>query len=543
MTITTTEKGKAAKRPQPASAGESVGSKSTKDSISVLPKPPEAITDADNAQVPAPSQTTTVTRPKRVPIQETATAKSTEDWSEAEEEGDAAFARSSIVARTPPQTCCTPTDVMMAPKKKEPTLAPNHLSTKATSTVQLGKQSSEVSSEAPPTENASVIDMLRKVQTTLSLPIIRSNQKLDAQRTMGAVIDLVTAMSEKLRECHEQHGKQCCEQHGKQPLTEDDARLVNIEKQLAKLTKAIMEPPQTYAQAVQRNAAKPTNSNRNQPIGSEPGIKNRKEKLRMERAKAEVLLTIRDSDDVTKNKLTNMSEEVITNTLEQAIAAAGREPVQIRRVQKTANHGVKIRCATDKEADELRGMDWEKVFEGAKIAETLYGVVVHGVSKYVVDFEKDKSEEIIVQIRDANSEEMTVEKVMPLRKRTRNPNASTQSIVVFYKCPKKADECIQTGINIGHHHYAIAERYIPQCQIKQCFKCQAYGHKASICTRKARCGKCAQEHETKGCQSATTQCANCEGSHHAWSHECPVRQHKKEEAEILKSELSVHYTS
>ena len=128
-------------------------------------------------------------------------------------------------------------------------------------------------------------------------------------------------------------------------------------------------------------------------------------------------------------------------------------------------------------------------------------------------------------------------------KRPRNPNAPTQSIVISFKSAKEADDCIEMGIYIEHRYYAIAERYIPQSQIKQCFKCQAYGHKASVCTRKARCEKCAQEHETRECQSETMLCANCKGPHCTWLHECPVCQRKKEQGETLRKQISDFYTS
>ena len=206
------------------------------------------------------------------------------------------------------------------------------------------------------------------------------------------------------------------------------------------------------------------------------------------------------------------------------------------------SHGIKIRCSTDEEARELRGMDWKTSF-GASVVETVYRVVYYGVSKFDIDFEKDKPEEIIARIQGANSEGLTIKGVEPLLKRTRNPNAPTQSIVISFNCPKQADNCIEMRINIKRRHYQIAERYIPQCQLRQCFKCQAYGHKASVCTRKARCGKCTQEHETRECQSEAMQCVNCKGPHCAWSHECPVRQQKKEQGEALRNELPNLYLS
>ena len=272
-----------------------------------------------------------------------------------------------------------------------------------------------------------------------------------------------------------------------------------------------------------------------------PGVQNRMEKLKRERAKTEVVLTTRNADDSLKDQLSNMSEDELTKNLQQTIAAAGMESVKICRVLKTPSRNIKIQCATEKEAEDLRNVDWKKSLAGVDAVETMYGVVVHGVSKYDINFEKDAPDEIMARLESANRG-MTVKRVMPLRKRARNPDAPTQSIIIFLRLPKEADECIDMGINIGYRHHA-AERYIPQCQIKQCFKCQAYGHKANVCTRTAKCGKCAQGHETKECQSETQQCANCKGSHCAWSHECPDRERKREQGETLKNELSPLYTS
>ena len=81
------------------------------------------------------------------------------------------------------------------------------------------------------------------------------------------------------------------------------------------------------------------------------------EKLKQERAKAKVLLTTCDASDNMKDQLANMSEEAITKGLEEAITDVGKEHIKIRRVQKTPNHGLKIRCATEKDAEELRSLD------------------------------------------------------------------------------------------------------------------------------------------------------------------------------------------
>ena len=78
-------------------------------------------------------------------------------------------------------------------------------------------------------------------------------------------------------------------------------------------------------------------------------------------------------------------------------------------------------------------MNWKEALEGVDIIQTLYGIVINGVPKHCIDFKKDKPEDIITCIQESNHNEITFEKVVPLRKRTRNPDAPTQSIIIFFK--------------------------------------------------------------------------------------------------------------
>ena len=265
--------------------------------------------------------------------------------------------------------------------------------------------------------------------------------------------------------------------------------------------------------------------------------KERLEKLRREKAKSELLLTMRNASEQAKATCANTSEENLTKGLQKAIADIGLEPAKISAVKKTPSHGLRICCSSEEAAKELRKLDWEKPLEGARLVESLYGIVVHGVPKASINFECDAQEQIKFKIEQSNLETIKVARVTPLRKRAKNPDADMHSIVIFTANPHEADDCILYGINIGQRHHAV-ERYIPQCQIKQCFKCQGYGHIANICTRGARCGKCGQDHETKKCSSESLQCIQCKGPHAAWHHECPARQREYQRLEILKEEIS-----
>src|SRR5208282_5712225 len=89
----------------------------------------------------------------------------------------------------------------------------------------------------------------------------------------------------------------------------------------------------------------------------DPEVKAQMEKLRKERAKTEVILTTCSARDEVKEKLANMSNEAITESLKQAIKNIGIEPTKIHKAQKIT-HGIKIRCTSDKEAEELYNIQY-----------------------------------------------------------------------------------------------------------------------------------------------------------------------------------------
>lgn len=320
--------------------------------------------------------------------------------------------------------------------------------------------------------------------------------------------------------------------------TPEAVRISNIEKDIKEIKMAIQCVAMTKPRAWEQVAVAPHASTAEHINAQalEHSRAERLEKQRKERAKTVVTISMRNASDDTKEQLENLEERELIQTLQDA---AGLE---IRGVRKVANNTLKIRCLTERDAELLRNMDWKSALNGATAIKPTYGLVVHGVPKHCIDFERDKQEELKAQIEDSNCGRIKVEKVIPLRRRARNPTATTQSIVILTECPNEADEGISGGINIEHRHYA-AEKYMPQCQIKQCFNCQGYGHKANTCTKEARCGKCGKNHETKLCDNEALQCVHCMGAHAAWHYECPTRQHESERLEALRATLSPYFTS
>jgi len=318
-----------------------------------------------------------------------------------------------------------------------------------------------------------------------------------------------------------------------QPMTSggDGGSVAGDIKEIKETLKAmIADKPKTWAQVAR------TTPN----TGEVPGWRQRQEKLRRERAKTNVLITTRNANEEAKQGLKNMDEAQITATAKGEMVRANKDPNSIQAVRKTANHGLCIQCPTEQAAEEVRTMDWRSLLGGSEVIKPQYGVVVHGVLKLHVNFDTQSPDEINKRIGDLN-DKINIKRVVPLRKRTRNPNASAQSIIIFVEDPAKADECISHGIYIGKQNHA-AERYMPQCQIKQCFNCQGYGHTAGICTGKKACGNCGKDHETRECKNEEAHCVQCQGPHPAWHHECPVRKRESMRLESMRDELSSWFT-
>ena len=172
-----------------------------------------------------------------------------------------------------------------------------------------------------------------------------------------------------------------------------------------------------------------------------------------------------------------------------------------------------------------------------------YGVVLHGVPIDIFDSRTTPQQDMRELIQKTNNN-IDVQRVSPLMKKPRNPSAPTQSIIIFTHSPEKANAILTDGIRLekmndetnemeGRKYYG--ERYKPQHQIKQCFKCQAYGHKAETCTRTTTCGRCAEEHETRVCTASAevNKCTHCNGGHPAWHFDCPRRHKEHEKLKVL----------
>jgi len=134
-----------------------------------------------------------------------------------------------------------------------------------------------------------------------------------------------------------------------------------------------------------------------------------------------------------------------------------------------------------------------------------------------------------------------IKRVSRLLKRGK-PTATHESILVITEDVDAANKCIQDGFYFNFRHHRTA-KFTPQLQVKRCYNCGSYGHRASQCKLKERCGRCGDNHSTKECKSRKQRCINCKGEHEVWFHGCPTRMAFSQELKKRRSNLAPFYST
>ena len=354
--------------------------------------------------------------------------------------------------------------------------------------------------------------------------LLEAKAKLQQQNTKGLNLDIKNEVVNIIETAIQE------------ALATQTQQIKNLQQDIEEIKAAIKsmntttsnKPPKTWAQVAGQRPKEPA------PRSATERRIEHLDKIRREKERVELTLSMQGIDDETKKQLESMTEAELIRIIQDA------SNCHIRAIRKTPNKGIKIRCTSEEDANTLRAMDWEQAIPGTKVAKQRYGIVIHGVPKHNIDFEKDDMEDTRMRL-EANNK-VKIHKIAPLKRKVKNPNASTQSIVVHVDSLEEADECIEGGIIIEHRIHR-AERYMPQCQITQCFNCQGYGHKAAVCKKPPRCGKCAKDHQTKECRNCERlECVHCQGEHEAWHSECPRRQQEFLQKEATREAIPPFYT-
>jgi hypothetical protein len=248
-------------------------------------------------------------------------------------------------------------------------------------------------------------------------------------------------------------------------------------------------------------------------------------------AQREMIVSIRNP--LTISKLRAMNPRNLKSHVERALEQSQNEHIALVKIMSSnqlKSGDLSLRTATTSETQALRQFadDWvSRVGNGAYVRNPTYGVLAHGIRTSTM--EMDKFEEIRDNILQDNRPFIPRAEIKYVGWLTRNATSkSASSVIIESTKPEDANKIIDEGL-VWQGELFQCERYERQCRLKQCFKCQRYGHIGTQCKAITACGYCAREHSSRDCPSkadrdATRKCAACSGAHEAWNQNCPTRK-------------------
>jgi len=320
---------------------------------------------------------------------------------------------------------------------------------------------------------------------------------------------------------------------------EEDEKQQTMElmsKDIKDIKKLLAKP--TFAQIV---AAEPPTNPPETPTSQRKA--NTANDKRKQREKLTITITAATAPDTTKNQLKSMHAKDIIHKCQSAITECFKEGhvPRIHGINKLSNDEYRLHCESKEDPQLLSKIDWSSVFNGARTKKRKYGLVIHGVPKKDLDPTITEDEVIL---RDEIEEENISRnlQVTPLRRTQKylDKIAAHHSVVIFTHSAEEADECLKRGMSIKGRFY-YSEKYTPEFNITQCYKCYKFGHLAKHCKNRQKCGNCGNEdHDTTNCTN-NTKCTGCGDSHPAWHIECSKRDEEGNRLKAMKRVATDYY--
>ncbi|KAK8006759.1 hypothetical protein PG989_000749 [Apiospora arundinis] len=142
---------------------------------------------------------------------------------------------------------------------------------------------------------------------------------------------------------------------------------------------------------------------------------------------------------------------------------------------------------------------WVKyVGHKAKVVIPTYGVVIHAIPTN--SFYPERPKEMATQLQTLNASMLQGATITHSGWLTSHgATKQMSSIVVEFSQPEPANRLIVSGCLWSNESHLV-ERYDKSCRIKQCLRCQKYGHITTQCASAHDiCGFCSQSHDTRKC--------------------------------------------
>jgi hypothetical protein len=460
----------------------------------------------------------------------------------AEEEARKAFKSSAMITRSPRKKVIPPSlRIPDAPKKMtaRPTIKENEENEPSTPTRPSPNPATK------PAEPASTIKVSKPVsspiktliQTAIRM-IKRSKNKLSTQKQSAGLRDeVVGELDEFINFMEAVHTIE-------DNMANVQRELKEVKETVIEAAKAAKETAKTAPHAWAAIAAKPRASDHHEHYHKQELDEQSQQKQaqrRQERAKCQVTLTAEGAPGTMQSQLGRKDYAELTKDLQEAVddsITSGPTPM-IEGFQILKSNDIRFSCNSKKEAQRLREIDWSKAFPGLKVRQPRFGIVIHGIPIEEINPCTDNLDDIAVEIGSRN--DLKIAKLRTLRAPSkRDPAARSNSFVILTHDADAADKCLKKGIFLNCRLFNT-EKYTPQYQLTQCYKCQRYGHKAGYCRGKEKCGRCGDNHTTKDCETNVHKCANCGDDHPAWHPDCPRRREESKRLDELKFKIKNAY--
>lgn len=175
--------------------------------------------------------------------------------------------------------------------------------------------------------------------------------------------------------------------------------------------------------------------------------------------------------------------------------------------------------------------EWVRVVGSrASIAVLTYGVIVDGIR--VDSINQNNWNEVIEQFRQQNSGILYPDRKINGAHWLTKPKRNFCSLVIEFTEAADCNAIVAAQELFWNNQLRKVRRFVPGCNINQCFKCHKYGHRSTQCKNPSVCGYCADSaHMTAACPSQSEKgkpkCAVCAGSHPSWSADCKERKEQK----------------
>jgi hypothetical protein len=218
-------------------------------------------------------------------------------------------------------------------------------------------------------------------------------------------------------------------------------------------------------------------------------------------------------------------------------------PPQIPGITKLAkSQDIRLTLSTEQEAETLRNLKWDKHYKGLMAKQTKYGIVVSGISTKSIDPSILETPKFKNQLEDQNNTIGLKILGMKLLQRNLKENAEQYKLVIFVPKPEIANRGIKQGIYYNKERFPRVEKYSPQLQLIQCYKCNQLKHHASKCrSLHPVCGHCSEHHLTSECQSEIRKCALCKGDHGAATPNCPIKKTERDQLNTYKRNSPAYF--